>query len=65
MTVERDALHKIHLNSLLLSICDKLNIKLTRTVRDINFYQNVNEGTGEAFLTINDIESITPIVKDY
>jgi len=54
------------LNALLISICDKLNIRLTKTVKEINFYQNINQGEGgEAFITINDIENIIPIVKDY
>lgn len=50
-----------------MSICDKLNIKLTKSVKDINFYASLSENSSgsDAFLTINDIESITPIVKDY
>ena len=68
MTVERDILSKLHLNALLLSICSKLNIKLAKSVKDINFYAHLqpeSAGSMESFLTINDIESIAPIVKDY
>ena len=60
MTVERDILHKIHLNSLLLSLCSKLSISLKPSINDINFY--AKEG---GFLSVEDIESIAPIVKDY
>lgn len=53
------------MSSLLLSLCQKLNLKLRRSVRDIDFF-SVNPATGERnFLTIEDIENIIPVVKDY
>ena len=65
VTVERDILGKINMSSLLISLCQKLNLRLRRPYRDIDFF-SVNPATGERnFLTIEDIEGITPVVKDY
>lgn len=38
ITVERDVLHKIHLNSLLSRVCNKLNIQLNINIKDIDFF---------------------------
>ena len=56
-------LPKIHLNALLLSICDKLNIRLNKALKDINFHAAASPGQG--FLAISDIDTIQPIVKDF
>ena len=65
VTVEKDTLSKVNMSGLLVSIAQKINLRLRRSVRDIDFY-SVDARTGERnFLTIEDIESITPIVKDY
>lgn len=47
LTVERDALTKIHLNGLLSNMLTKLNIRLNRPLDDIDF--TANEGK---FLTV-------------
>mmetsp|Transcript_12626 Transcript_12626/g.17037 ORF Transcript_12626/g.17037 Transcript_12626/m.17037 type:complete len:195 (+) Transcript_12626:421-1005(+) len=60
LTVERDILTKVHLNGLLANVLSKLNIKLNRSVDEIDF--TANEGK---FLHIDDIEFIGPTVKDY
>lgn len=53
------------MSGLLVSLCKKLNIKLRRSARDIDFF-SVNPATGERdWLRIEDIEFISPIVKDF
>ena len=65
MTIEKEVLNKVNMHGLLISLLSKLNIRLRRTVREIDFY-SVSPETGQRnFLTIEDIESIVPIVKDY
>ena len=53
-------LTKVHLNSLLGNILNKLNIKLTKAIDEIDFASN-----GGKFLNIEDIAFIGPTVKDY
>ena len=60
LTIDRDVLTKVHLNSLLANILGKLNIKLTKAIDEIDFA--TNEGK---FLKIEDIAFIGPTVKDY
>lgn len=63
--MERDILSKINMSGLLVSLCSKLNIKLRKSVKEIDFF-SVNPNTGERdWLHMEDIESIAPIVKDY
>ena len=50
----------MHLNSLLVNILLKLNIKLKKTIDEIDFASN-----GGKFLVIEDITFIGPTVKDY
>ena len=58
-------MNKINMSGLLVSVLAKLNIRLRRSAKDIDFYA-VNSETGQrSFLTIEDIENISPIVKDY
>ncbi len=65
MTIEKETLNKVNMSGLLVSLCSKINLRLRKSVRDIDFY-SVDPRTGQRnFLTIDDIESITPIVKDY
>lgn len=65
VTIERDVLTKVNMHGLFLSLIQRLNIRIRRSVRELDFH-SINPGTGERnFLTINDIENITPIVKDY
>jgi len=60
LTVERDILTKVHLNGLLANILSKLNIKVKRSLDDIDFMANDGK-----FLSVDDIEFIGPTVKDY
>jgi hypothetical protein len=65
VTVEKDILGRINMSGLLVSLCSKLNIKLKRSAKDIDFY-SVNPSTGERdWLRMEDIDYISPIVKDY
>ena len=65
MTIEKDTLTKINMSGLLQSLCQKINLRLKKSIKEIDFY-SVNPATGEKnFLTIDDIENIIPIVKDY
>lgn len=50
---------------LLMSLTQKLRIKLRKSPKEIDFYQVSAETGLRNFLTIEDIESITPVVKDY
>ena len=53
------------MSGLLVSLCAKINLRIRKSIRDIDFY-SVDPRTGQRnFLTIDDIETITPIVKDY
>lgn len=50
---------------MLISLLQKLRLRLRKSPREIDFFQ-VNPETGQRnFLTIDDIEQITPLVKDY
>ena len=60
LSIDRDVLTKVHLNSLLANILLKLNIKLSKSIDEIDFAAN-----GGKFLTIEDIVFIGPTVKDY
>lgn len=60
LTVERDILTKVHLNGLLANILSKLNIKVKRSLDDIDFTANAAK-----LLQVDDIEFIGPTVKDY
>ena len=60
ISIDRDMLDNIHLNGLLANILDKFGIKLTRSIRDINFSHS--EGK---FLDVEDIVFVGPTVKDY
>jgi len=42
-----------------------MNIKLAVDVRQIDFMERFDPLTGKGFLTVDDFESIHPIVKDY
>jgi hypothetical protein len=56
---------KINLMSLFISLTRKLNLRLRKPFREIDFY-SVNPDTGTRnFLTIDDLEHIAPSVKDY
>jgi hypothetical protein len=51
--------------SLFISLTRKLNLRLRKPFREIDFY-SVNPDTGARnFLAIDDIEHIAPSVKDY
>ena len=53
------------MSGLLVSLCTKLNLKLRRSPRDIDFF-SINPSTGERdWLRLEDIECISPIVNDY
>jgi len=58
VTVERDVLQKVHLTALLMNLCSKLNIRLRVDYKDIDFYN-------PPFLSVDDIISVNPVVKDY
>lgn len=60
LTVEREVLTKVHLNSLLNNILTKLNIRLNKPLDEIEFTANNGK-----FLSIDDIEFMGPTVKDY
>ena len=60
LTINRDVLTKVHLNSLLSNILGKLNVKLTRPIDEIDFSVK-----GGKFLKIEDISYIGPTAKDY
>lgn len=65
MTIEREVLNKINMHGLFASLMSKLNIRIKKPLKEIDFY-SVNPSTGERnFITIDDIENIVPIVKDY
>jgi hypothetical protein len=65
VTIERDVLSKINMTGLLLSLTQKLNIRLRKPVKDIDFF-SVDPSTGiKNFLQLDDIETIVPNVKDY
>ena len=65
VTVEKDILGRINMSCLLVSLCSKLNLKLRRSPRDIDFF-SVNPTTGERdWIRMEDIEYISPIVKDF
>ena len=53
------------MHGLFASLISKLNIRIRKPLKEIDFY-SVNPATGERnFLTFEDIEGIIPIVKDY
>ena len=55
ITIEKDILNKIHLNSLFKSVLEKLNITLNVDLGDIDF-QKVDPQTGKSsFLNLEDI----------
>ena len=58
-------LSKVNMAGLLMSLTQKLRIKLRKSPKEIDFYQVSAETGLRNFLTIEDIESITPVVKDY
>ena len=60
LTINRDVLTKVHLNSLLSNILGKLNVKLSRPIDEIDFGVQ-----GGKFLKIEDITFIGPTAKDY
>jgi hypothetical protein len=47
-----------------MSICEKMNIKLLKEIKDIDFYSLNDEGQNN-FLELSDIEFISPVVKDF
>ena len=60
LTINRDVLTKVHLNSLLSNILGKINVKLSRPIDEIDF-----SVSGGKFLKIEDITFIGPTAKDY
>lgn len=53
------------MSGLLVSLSKKLNLKLKKSPRDIDFH-SVNPATGQRdWLRMEDIDYISPIVKDY
>lgn len=65
ITIEKDVLQRVHLNSLFASILEKLNITLKCKMSDINF-KDTDAKTGKSnFLQLDDIEKMTPKIKDY
>ena len=57
-------MNKIHLNSLFNNVLEKLNIHLSKELRDINL-ESVDEEGRSNFLSTEDIVKMIPKVKDY
>jgi len=53
------------MHGLLISLTQKLNIRLRKPIKEIEFYQISPETGLHNFINLDDIENITPIVKDY
>lgn len=65
VTIERDVLSRINMHGLFQTLCNRLNLRVRKPLKEIDFNQ-VNPSTGKReFISIHDIENIAPIVKDY
>jgi hypothetical protein len=53
------------MSGLFVNLCHKMQIRLRKSARDIDFFQTSAETGERNFLTLDDIESIRPILKDY